>query len=86
MVGREDKGDEWCLGEFEGKAGYFPGNYVQRIKLSKRTTPRGNVSPRILQLAAQAGLLDPEPGSATAAALAAAQAAAPAPEEDFESF
>ena len=59
----DDRGNDWCLGESDMRAGYFPGNYVQRTNqapaaANKSGMLHGNVSPQIQRLAVMAGLLD----------------------------
>lgn len=49
----EDKGDDWSLGEINGRSGYFPGNYVQRIRVTKRLTLKKIPSNKILELQAK---------------------------------
>lgn len=49
----EDKGDDWSLGEINGRSGYFPGNYVQRIRVTKRLTLKKMASNKILELQAK---------------------------------
>ena len=45
----DDTDDEWCLGKFNGKSGYFPKSYVEIVPFTPQS-PKKNSNTKIARV------------------------------------